>query len=95
MSNYYLSKHPDPDIVAWAALGMPGPGSYSKMKFPILDLYGQNDMPIVLKEAKFRAKSLKGHPGSKQEVIPNTDHFFASHEDAMVKAVKDFLDSIK
>jgi dienelactone hydrolase len=95
MSNYYLGKHPDPDIVAWAALGMPGPASYSKMKFPILDLYGQNDMPIVLKKAKFRAESLKGHAGSKQEVIPNTDHFYANHEDEMVKAVKDFLDSIK
>ena len=95
MSNYYLSRHPDPGIVAWAALGIPGPGNYSKMKFPILDLYGQNDMPIVLKDVKHRAASLTGHPGSKQEMIPNTDHFYANHEDDMVRAVKDFLDSIK
>ncbi len=32
---------------------------------------------------------------SKQVVIPDTDHFFAGKEEAMVLAVKEFLDSVK
>ena len=100
MSQPYMARNPA-EIRAWAALGMPAalgkPGAavaYDGIKVPVLDLYGDNDLPQVLAGAAKRKASLKGNAASKQIVIPNTDHFFAGHEDEMVKAVKDFLDGL-
>lgn len=94
MSHFYMAGNP-PDIAAWASLGLGGKDSYAGIKVPVLDLYGANDLPPVLAGAKSRLASLKGNPKSRQVVIPGTDHFFAGHEEAMVKAVKDFLDSVQ
>ena len=100
MSHAYMVRNPM-EVNAWAALGMPAalgkPGVaivYNGIKVPILDLYGAHDLPPTLAGAAKRKASLKGNAASKQVVIPNTDHFFAGQEDAMVKAVKDFLDGV-
>jgi alpha/beta superfamily hydrolase len=69
--------------------------TYDGIRVPVLDLYGANELPRVLEGAASRKASLQGKALSKQVVIPDTDHFFANREDAMVKAVKDFLDSVK
>ena len=94
MSHFYMAKNP-PGVSAWAALGLASADTYKGIKVPILDLYGAKDLPLVLSGAKKRLASLKGNPASKQVVIADADHFYANHEDAMVKAVKDFLDSVK
>lgn len=94
MSHAYLSKQPDAAVVAWAALGMLN-GTYAGIKIPVLDLYGQNDLPDVLKNTRKRGISLKGKPGARQVVIANTDHFYTDHQAEMVAAVKNFLDSVK
>lgn len=98
MSHGYMIRNPT-EVSAWAALGTgPGPGpviTYDGIRAPVLDLYGANELPRVLEGAAKRKVSLMGKALSKQVVIPDTDHFFANHEDAMVKAVKDFLDSVK
>ena len=101
MSHAYMTRNLA-EVSAWAALGMPAPFgkpdgaiAYDGIKVPVLDLYGANDLPQVLVGAAQRKASLKGKALSKQVVIPDTDHFFANHEEAMVKAVKDFLDSVK
>jgi pimeloyl-ACP methyl ester carboxylesterase len=90
----YMTKNPA-DIAAWASLGLGGKDSYAGIKAPVLDLYGANDLEPVVAGAKKRLASLKGNPASRQVVVPDTDHFFAGKEEAMVKAVKDFLDSVK
>jgi len=100
MSHAYMTHNPA-EVGAWASLGMPaafGSGAaitYETVKAPVLDLYGANDLPQVLAGADPRKASLKGKAASKQRVIPDTDHFFAGKEQAMVMAVKDFLDSVK
>ena len=98
MSLGYMARNPA-GVSAWAALGTgTGPGpviTYDGIKAPVLDLYGANELPPVLAGAAKRKASLKGNVLSKQVVVPDTDHFFANHEDAMVQAVKDFLDSVK
>src|SRR3989344_7025269 len=98
MSLGYMARNPV-GVSAWAALGTgTGPGpviTYDGIKAPVLDLYGANELPPVLAGAAKRKASLKGNVLSKQVVVPDTDHFFANHEDAMVQAVKDFLDSMK
>ena len=97
MSHGYMIHNPA-DISAWTALGAgTGPGpvlTYDGVRAPVLDLYGANELPRVLEGAPQRLASLKTNPRSKQVVIPDTDHFFAGREDAMVKAVKDFLDAL-
>lgn len=100
MAYAYMIKNP-PEISAWASLGMQNvigsktPITYERIKVPVLDLYGANDLPNVLAGATARKNSLNSKPESKQVVVPKTDHFFAGHEEEMVRAVKDFLDSVK
>jgi pimeloyl-ACP methyl ester carboxylesterase len=100
MSHPYMARNPA-EVGAWASLGMPaalGSGAaitYDGIKAPVLDLYGANDLEQVLAGAAQRKASLKGNAVSKQVMIPNTDHFYADHEDAMVTAVKNFLDGVK
>lgn len=94
MSRVYVLKH-QPELFAWASLGIGGGDTYAGVKIPVLDLYGENDLPPVLKGVAARAASLKGNVGSKQVKIPKADHFYNNHEAEMVKAVEDFLDSIK
>ena len=102
MSHAYMTRNPA-EVSAWAALGMPAPFGkpdgaivYDGIKVPVLDLYGANDLAQVLVGGAQRKASLKGNALSRQVVIsPDTDHFFANHEEAMVKAVKEFLDNVK
>ncbi|MHB1291142.1 MAG: DUF3530 family protein [Sulfuricella sp.] len=90
MSRVYVKKHQN-NLVAWASLGIGGGDTYAGIRIPVLDLYGENDLPPVLKHAKERAASLKGNVGAKQASVPEADHFYNNHEAEMVKAVKDFL----
>jgi dienelactone hydrolase len=94
MSYFYMAQNP-PGVDAWAALGLVSKDTFTGIKVPVLDLYGSKDLPQVKSGAKKRLASLKGRALSKQVVIPGADHFFANHEDAMVKTVKDFLDSVQ
>lgn len=94
MSHVYMIKNPDA-VSGWISLGMPSTEVYDKVKTPVLDLYGENDLPQVLSGAAKRKASLKGNAASKQRVIPGADHFYASQEDAMLQAVKDFLDGLE
>jgi pimeloyl-ACP methyl ester carboxylesterase len=94
MSRMYVVNNPD-KLVAWASLGIGHGYSYSGIRIPVLDLYGEHDLPPVLNLAKKRAASLNGNPKSRQVRVPKSDHFYNNHETEMVKAVKNFLDSIK
>ena len=93
MSRVYVVTHPN-EVVGWASLGIGGGDTYAGIKVPVLDLYAENDLPMVLAGTKKRAASLRHKVGSKQMRIAQTDHFYDHHETEMVKAVKDFLDSI-
>lgn len=94
MTREYMAGNPA-DVAGWASLGIGGGATYDGIKAPVLDLYGSKDLPPVLAGAKKRAASIEDSPASKQVVIAGADHFFAGQEDAMVKATKDFLDSLK
>lgn len=101
MAYAYIKRNPA-DIDAWAALGMPAAPDghdtallYIGIEAPVLDLYGSKDLPQVLAGAALRRASLEGNPASKQVVIAGSDHFYAGHENDMIKAVVDFLDGLK
>ncbi len=89
MSRGYLAGKPDPAVKSWASLGI-SVDDYAALKLPILDLYGDNDLPAVLANAGKRKQSLAA-AASKQTRIAHADHFFTGHEAEMVAAVAGFL----
>lgn len=91
MSRAYLAGKPDPAVKAWASLGI-STDDYGSLRLPILDLYGENDLPPVLANAAKRKQSLASE-ASRQIVVPRSDHFFSGHEAEMVAAVADFLNA--
>jgi alpha-beta hydrolase superfamily lysophospholipase len=91
MSLGYFTAKPDPAVKSWASLG-PSFNGYAGLKLPILDLYGDNDLPPVLEKAAQRKRSLVAGE-SRQRMIARTDHFFTGHEGEMVAAVADFLNA--
>jgi len=93
MAHEYLMAYPD-GVRAWASLGMGGGRTYERVAMPVLDLTGSEELPVVAANTARRKASLK-NPSSRHVVIPGTNHFYADREDAMVKTVKDFLDSVK
>jgi hypothetical protein len=91
MSREYMAGKPDPAVKSWASLGI-SVGDYKALKLPILDLYGDNDLPPVLANAGKRKQSLAARD-SKQMMIARADHFFTGREAEMVAAVADFLNT--
>ena len=94
MTNYFLNHAGGTRIDAWVAIGLPGeltdPATF---KAPVLDLYGEKDLPAVLDHAAQRAAAIRGIRGSGQMQVAGADHFFAGMENEMVHRVKQFLDS--
>lgn len=93
MSQHYFEQNPDAPVQAWVAIGMPGGGSYGKVKRPVLDLYGDSDLPAVLRNARSRAASFRVE-GSEQTVVPQADHFFNNRDADLVRIVKEYLDKV-
>lgn len=90
MTARYLEKTPNAPIQAWVAIGASAALDYGKLKFPVLDMYGENDLPQVLKVAAQRGKGLKGN--SAQVVVPKADHFFEGRDKPLLENVRGFLD---
>lgn len=94
MTHSYLTAHPAAPIAAWVAIGMGSADSYAAMKMPVLDLYGVNDLPIVLNGARQRGASLKGKAKSQQIAVVHADHFFNDRDAELVQNVQRYLDKL-
>jgi pimeloyl-ACP methyl ester carboxylesterase len=93
MSDYYLEHAQRPPIAAWVAIGLAGPyAGLGNARFPVLDLYGENDLPAVLQSAPVRGNALKNMAGAQQIMAPGTDHFFNDKDQELVATVRGFLD---
>lgn len=90
MSYRYLSGKPDAAIRTWVAISSPGAEDWGRLKLPVLDLYGQNDLPGVLQNVSVRAPGLK-QPGSTQQRLPVADHFFEGQDGPLLEAVSGYL----
>ena len=93
MTHYYLARDPDPPINAWVSIGWGSEGDFGQLKFPVLDLYGENDLPSVLKGAHRRAASINDARRSRQIMAPRADHFFGNQQAELVRYVREFLDT--
>lgn len=93
MVNFFLNQAAAPQIDAWVAIGISGVFTEpSGFKAPVLDLYGENDLPAVLASAPKRATAISRVRGSAQIQVGGADHYFGGHETELVKHVKLFLD---
>ncbi|MEO7403044.1 MAG: hypothetical protein ABIU95_05185 [Burkholderiales bacterium] len=110
MANVYLANTLEPPFAAWIPMGLTGrywgaslisipflgiewlPG---KIRMPVLDVYGENDIEPVRGGAKSRRAALDHIPRSAQIVIPGADHQYAGREDAVVDAIHKFIEGLK
>ena len=102
MANYYLAHkkvyrevQTDTPIVAYISIGM-GAGntkSLKKIKLPILDLYGSEDLPAVKDSAPMRATAASHNKKYKQKMVKGANHFFEGKDDTLVELVAKALDS--
>ncbi len=63
----------------------------SKVRVPVLDLYGENDFPQVLAAGSRRRTALEGIAGSRQLSIAGADHYYTGREQALAAAIAAFL----
>ena len=102
MTNYYLANkkiyqeaQTQTPIIAYVGIGMGGAAHLDKIKIPVLDLFGEKDLPSVLASAPLRAKSAMNNKSYKQKVIKGAGHFFEDQDDDLVKAVIEALEGFK
>ena len=69
------------------------PFPLASMSVPVLDLFGDEDYPGVLREAPARLAAIRaaGNPRSAQRIIPGAGHFFRDMDDELVDAVAEWL----
>jgi pimeloyl-ACP methyl ester carboxylesterase len=92
MTHAYLTSAPSTPVNAWVCIGLGSEDDFRHMTLPVLDLYGENDLPAVLKGANSRAASIKDLQRSQQVMAPQADHFFTNQQAELVRYVTDFLD---
>ncbi|HTP60508.1 MAG TPA: DUF3530 family protein [Burkholderiales bacterium] len=96
MSNAYFERMHDAPFAAWVCMGLSG--SYGRMvnvEVPVLDLYGENDLPGVRAAAWRRGVTVDGIPGSAQQMIPGADHFYTGREKALAAEILRFLSKLE
>jgi pimeloyl-ACP methyl ester carboxylesterase len=104
MTAYYLST-PRKDVSGFVAIGMasfaddPRMNSIKaleKINVPVLDLYGGEDLELVLSSSRARAESanIAGNKNYTQVKLPGSNHFFDGRENELVESVAGWLDKL-
>ena len=63
-----------------------------QLKLPVLDLYGEADLPAVLSSTAQRAAAGEAAESDyRQQRVAGANHFFQGHESALVQSVLDWL----
>lgn len=105
MAGYYVANNKDAGISKLAAIGATGNTfknpkldyiqSLKKIRIPVLDLSGSDDLPEVMQTKKLKANTAKaaGNKRYKQIEISGANHFLVGKEDEMVKEVSNWLNS--
>ena len=102
MAMAYVRRYGDADFDGFVGIGvgatdyrqsMREPLPLATMSVPVLDLFGDEDYPAVLREAPARLAAIRaaGNPRSAQRVVPGADHFFRDRDEALVDTVAQWL----
>lgn len=103
MMAHYLASE-TPAVAGFAAVGMSAGirnseilnlDNVQKIKLPMLDLYGSDDLEEVLVTAPQRraAKSAADAESYTQQQVDGANHFFQGHEDDLVEAASGWLET--
>lgn len=97
MSNVHLLESPGDGFAAWMCLGITGRISGAwRLPVPVLDVYGEQDLPPARDRAFLRRLELLFAPaGSRQVMIPGADHHYTGREDALTAALLEFLAALR
>ena len=91
MSSHYLSNNNN-KIKRFVAIGM-GEGSpkyLNKINIPVLDLYGNDDIPSVLSVTRQKKQASSHNPNYTQKMV-NLDHFFNDKDTLLINTVSSWL----
>lgn len=106
MAMDWIARRGDDGIDAFIGLGMGAtdygqpmrqPFPLARMQVAVLDLYGAEEFPAVIRGAAQREAMMQdaGHPQSRQRVLANANHYFTDRGDALVDAVADWLANLE
>jgi alpha/beta superfamily hydrolase len=77
-------------------MGLPGSfGGMRNVRAPVLDVYGEHDLPPVLRADWLRRATLASIDGSKQVRIAGTDHHFNGKEKELALRIGEFLSGLQ
>ena len=94
MVNEYLDRsHHSTPYKAWIVMGLTGSFSWTMRSyaFPVLDIYGEQDVAPALGAAGRRKFALKAANGSRQVMIAGADHNYNGKESELAAAIDVFL----
>ena len=94
MANHYISAHPQVPLAGWISLSISSGdiGPFKKIRFPVYDIYAENDLEAVVKGAPRRAETLKRVRGSSQAMVFGADHYFGKKEKDLVSLIRLLLE---
>ncbi len=101
MTSYYLANSEQQKktlpIIAYVAIGMNTPNTelLKKIKLPVYDLYGSEDLESVLKSASDRASASSANKAYKQEKVNGANHFFDNKNEVLLELITQYLKSVK
>jgi hypothetical protein len=103
MGSYYLATAEQSPIKAFVSIGMSadGTGGHSdeighlqKIAIPILDVYGEKDLPAVVNSAAARKQAGESGSDSYQQIMmPGADHFFEGKGNELAVTVAEWLEN--
>jgi pimeloyl-ACP methyl ester carboxylesterase len=96
MAMHWLGTKGDSTVRAYVGMGMREVLPLDTVKMPILDVYGEKDLPAALNYASERQRLLQkaGNTSSKQQMLPEADHNFKDKGDALNAVVTTWLNSL-
>jgi alpha/beta superfamily hydrolase len=97
MANEYFDNAGASPYRAWVCMGLTGGYSWSAYRSPrpILDLYGENDLPAVTGAAWRRRMTIAlAAAGSRQVKVAGADHFFTGREPEVARVVAEWLGGV-
>jgi len=96
MSESYFGATPGAPFAAWVCLGRGGAfGDLGKLRVPLLDVSGENDLRAVLRARGERRRALQAKPGSRQTVIAGADHFYTGREQGLAQQIGAFIAGLR
>ena len=93
MTERYLASAKAAPFAAWVCMGRSGPLGAPARPVPILDVYGERDLPMVLRYAGERRRTLERVAGSRQVMIAGADHFYTGREAELTDALVPFIEA--